>query len=281
MNMHANGNGRGRTVMEVEVAPYSELELEYFRADPKTAYDSRPDRKGKSEFDHQRTMQAVSQIARRVVPLARYLAPLAARVVVDAVPAARASFNPLTTQLLYPLLQKGERYSRQKEAEFFGTQPTVVKLANTGIASEAALTEVLAAEASHTKSESEVAAFIGTSLPISLRIMEGHQLLRPVLPVLLAATARLVRFLYRHSPDSRRLLRLVPTILRQTVASLIAARGWGCPITSALVGCVLAAQTRRVLENAKLVSRSIIRNALIRISTVAAVPSFPGVRRSF
>jgi hypothetical protein len=233
------------------------------------------------EADRQRMLASIRRImAKPVIPLARDLSSVAVRIVLDAIPSARSSFNPLTGQLLDPLLQKGERYSRSKEAEFFGSQPTVVTVANTRIAREAALTEVLAAEASHTESESEAAAFIGTLLPISLRIMEGYQLLRPVLPVLLAATARLVSFLHRHSLDSRRLLRLVPTILRQTVASLIAARSWGCPLTSALVGCVLAAHTRRVLANAKLVDRSITRNALIRISTVAAAPSFTGRRRS-
>lgn len=281
MNSYANGNGRGSTaVMEFEATPYSEWEWEDNWTASKTAYDSKSAQKKGREFNRQRTLPSVSQVARQVVSLARYLAPLTVRVVVDAVPAARGSFNPLTAQLLHPFLLKGEQYSRQKEAEFFGIQEAEIEVANRGVAHDAALTEVLAAEASHTESESEAAALIGTVLPLSLRIMEGQHLLRPVLPVLLVATARLVRFLHRYSPGSRRLLRLLPTIVRRTVASLIAARRWGCPLRSALIGCVMAAQTRRVLGNAQLVSRSLTRNVLIRVSTVSAAPSFPGVRRS-
>jgi hypothetical protein len=298
MNIYANGNGRGQTLEEVETLPsvvggaFLKENCDCCRSGAQPSglptMDARQDRRQavrsiwqeQPEYSRQRMLLGIRQMARRVIPLARNLSPVAVRIVLDSIPSARSSFNPLTAQLLDPLLQKGERYSRSKEAEFFGSQPTVVTVANTGIAREAALTEVLAAEASHTESESEAAALIGTLLPISLRIMEGYQLLRSVLPVLLSATARLVRFLHRYSPDSRRLLRLVPTILRQTVASLRAARGWGCRLTSALVGCILAAQTRRVLENANLVGRSITRNALIRISTVAAAPSFTGRRSS-
>ncbi|MDM9580118.1 hypothetical protein [Nostoc sp. GT001] len=282
MNIYANGNGRGKTAMEFEANSYSELELDYFKENPKTASAFKSKRKDEREFNLKQTLQSISKVASRIAPLAQYLAPITANMIVNAVPGAKRNFNPLTAQLLYPLLQKGDRDSRRKEAEFFGTQAADVEVANTGIAHEAALTEVLAAEASHTESESEAAALIGTALPIAFRVMDGRQLLRPVLPMLLVATARLVRFLHRHSRDSRRLLRLVPTILRRTVASLLAARRWGCPMTSALVGCVVAAQTKRVLGNSQLVYQSITRNALIRISTVAAAPRNPlGYRRSF
>jgi hypothetical protein len=222
-----------------------------------------------SQFFFQNNLRNIRLVARKTAPLAQYLSPIAVRVLISSVPGARASFNPLTAQLLRPLLQKGERYSRQQEAAFFGSQAARVKVASTEIAREAALTEVLAAEASHTESESESAALIGTTVPIAFRVMDGRQLIRPVLPVLLVATARLVRFFHRHSPAGRRLLRLVPTILRQTIASLKFARRWGCPMTPALVGCVMAIQTQRVLGNARTVSLSITRNALVRALTVS------------
>ncbi len=257
-------NGKGRTAPEFEAPQEPKLESEDFWT-PRTVDNSRA-------FGFQRTLWGAQKTASRVAPLAKYLAPMTARIVLDTVPGSSRSFNSLTIQLLYPLLQKGERNSWQKEAEYFGAYEAEVEIANTGVATEAALIEVLAAEASHTPSESEAAALIGTTLPLAFRVMDGKQILRSSLPMLLVATARLVRFLHRHSRASRRLLRLAPYILRRTIASLLAARRWGCPLTSSLVSCVMAAQTKRVLGNTQLVTHAIIRNALIRFSTVA-VPS--------
>jgi hypothetical protein len=273
MTIDASGNGRGRTAMEFEATPRSDLASEYYWAAPESAYPSKPER----EFERWQTLRGAGKTAERLVPLARYLAPIAFRVSIDAVSGARAGLNPLTAQLLHPLLLQGDRHSRWKEAEFFGELTAELEVANRAFAREAALTEVLAAEASHTPSESEAAALIGAILPLAFRVMQGQHLLRPVLPVLLIVTARLVRFLHGYSPGSRRLLRLVPAILRRTIASLVAARRWGCPMRAALVGCVMAAQTRRVLESAPSVRRAIARNALIRVSTVAAVPRSSGV----
>lgn len=294
MNAHANGKGTRTAVPHFETIHHSKTEwLDEWQTPAAThfpstytapqyeseweareaehyAYPSMASAaERESQFSFQNNLRNIQLVARKTAPLAQYLSPIAARVLINAVPGARASFNPLTAQLLRPLLQKGERYSRQQEAEFFGTQAAKVNVANKGKAYEAALTEVLAAEASHTQSESEAAALIGTTVPIAFRVMDGRQLLRPVLPVLLVATARLVRFLHRHSPAGRRLLRLVPTILRQTIASLQFARRWGCPMSSALVGCIMAIQTQRVLGNARTVSLSITRNAIVRALTVS------------
>lgn len=294
MNAHANGRGTRTAVPHFETIHHSETEWlnewqtpagkyfpnTYTASEYESEWEAREaehyahpsmasDAEWENQFSFQNNLKNIQFVARKTAPLARYLSPIAVRVLISAVPGARASFNPLTAQLLRPLLQKGERYSRQQEAEFFGTQATKVKVANKGKACEAALTEVLAAEASHTESESEAAALIGTTVPIAFRVMGDRKLIHSVLPVLLVATARLVRFLHRHSPASRRLLRLVPTILRQTIASLQLARRWGCPMSSALVGCVMAIQTQRVLGNSRTVSLSITRNALLRALTVA------------
>ncbi|GAB1538004.1 hypothetical protein NUACC21_06600 [Scytonema sp. NUACC21] len=258
-------NGRGKAVLEFETTskPKLEEDLSIF---PQTVNNSR-------ELDFQRTLWGARQTASRVAPLAKYLAPITARIVLDAVPESRRSFNSLTIQLLYPLLQKGDSNSRKKEAEYFGLYEADIEIANTGVACEAALMEVLAAEASHTESESEAAALIGTMVPLAFKGMDGRHLLRPVLPMLLVSTARVVRFLHRHSRGSRRLLRLLPTILRRTIATLLAAQRWGCAMTSALIHCVMATQTKRVLSNTQVVTHAITRNALIRFSTVAAPDS--------
>lgn len=249
--MYVNGNGRGRMALELETVPYS--------VDNSRILDS------------QRILRDARQTARQVAPLARNLASTITSILLDTVPGARRSFNTLTIQLLSPWLQKGERYSRQKESELFSIYEANIEIANTGVAYEAALMEVLAAEASHTQSESEAAALIGTTLPLAFRVMDGRQLLHPVIPTLLVATARLVRFLHRHSRGSRRLLRLVPVILRRTLASVMAVKYWGCPITNALISCIMAIQSKRIFGNTRLVIDSITRNALIRFSTVAPI----------
>jgi hypothetical protein len=166
----------------------------------------------------------------------------------------------------------GERVRLRREEDWWRSRGRSIVVVNSEVAHQAALTEVLAATASETRSESEAAGSIGTLLPIVLRVMDGYQLLRSFLPSLLTATARLVRFLYRHSRGGQSLLRLLPTIFRRSIASLQAARRWGYRMTSALIGCVLAAHTRRVLGNARSVGEAIVRNALIQSSTVARTP---------
>jgi hypothetical protein len=147
-----NGNGRSRTALELGKNLQWESELEGFRAYPQTADNSKV-------LNLQEILWKARQTARQVVPLAKYLAPTTASILLDCVPGSRKNFNSLTMQLLYPLLQQGDRRTRQKEAEFFAiyevSYEAEIKIANTGAAYEAALMEVLAAEASHTQSESE------------------------------------------------------------------------------------------------------------------------------
>jgi hypothetical protein len=259
MNIYANANGRNRTRLRFEAIPS-------------------PDRISSGwqeqwELDRQRRLSSIRQTARRVIPLASQLSPVAFRLLLDAVPSARSSFNPLTARLLSPLLQIGEGDRLRQEAGWFRDRGTHVIVRKTEIAQQAALTEVLAASASETQSEGEAAAFIGAILPIELRVMNGNRLLRSFLPLMLTATARLVRLFYRYSLAGRSLLRLLPTILRRTVASLQAIHRYGCRLTPALLGCVLATQTRRVLANPQLVGESIVRNRLIYDSTVATAPT--------
>lgn len=261
MNRFANGHRKSSAVMEYEAAQSTPL-----------ADQSHSEWKNEEKFFSKQTLQNISQTAHRVARLARHLTPLAVKTLIDAVPEAKKSVNPLTYQLLRPLLYQGDRTTAQREADCFGMYESDVEVANTTIAHETALMEVLAAEASHTTSESEAVTLIGTALPITFRAMNRWTLVHVVMPVLLVATARLVRLLHRYSPNSRRLLRLVPTILRRTIASLGIAQRWGLSITPALVGAVMAAQTARVFGNSDLVRRSLIRNAVIRQRTVAAAP---------
>ncbi len=266
MNMYTHVNGRSSTLLKSKAPPRDRLDQDIgFNM----TYGFQPAWIDRQALERQQVFLGVNQMARRIVPVALDLAPFLAKILIEMVPAARSSFNSLTYQLLFPLLRYGEKDSHRQEAMFFSHRRTTVVVRNTSRAQEAALTEVLAAEASHTGNESEAAALMGTVLPLTLRVMGSSQLLRPFLPWLLRATSRLIRYLHRYSPVSRRLLRLVPTILRWTVASLQAARRWGYRLNTALVCSILAAQTRRVLGTAAAVQLFVTRNALIRFSTVA------------
>jgi hypothetical protein len=267
MNIYANARGSRKTRRQIEAfAPADRLETIWQQ---------------QWELDLQRRLSGRDRMARRAIALARQLSPVAFGLLLDTLPSARSSFNRLTTELLAPFLQIGERDRLRQEAGWFRDRGTHVVVRNTEIAQQAALSEVLAASASATQSEGESAAFIGAMLPISLRVMNGNRLsvgqttptIGALLPLLLTATARLVRFFHRHSPAGRNLIRLLPTILRLTIASLLAIRRSSCRLTPALLGCVLAMQTSRVLANPQLVSDAIVRNSLIYDSTVATVPS--------
>lgn len=159
--------------------------------------------------------------------------------------------------------------AEQLESELFGSNEFEGELAAHETAHEAALTEVLAAEAAHTESESEAEALLGAALPITITIMGGSRVLRTVQPTLAQANARLVRSIRRSGPSGPQLLRTVPSIQRRTVASLRAAQRAGQPVTPSLVSRVTAGQAARVLGTPHLCGRAIVRNTAIRQSTVA------------
>jgi hypothetical protein len=159
--------------------------------------------------------------------------------------------------------------AEQMEAEFFGTNEAEAEVAATEDARDAALTEVLAAEATHCESESEAEALIGTAVPIAISSMGGKRALRHVMPTLVHSTTELVRFLHQRGSAGRQLLRLIPTILRRTVASLHAAQQSGRAINSDLVRRLMALQAAQVLGNSQLLMRAMTRNTLIRQHTVA------------
>ena len=157
----------------------------------------------------------------------------------------------------------------EAEAQFFGANEFEGELAGHELAHEAALTEVLAAEAAHAETESEAEAILGTTLPVSIYVLRGRRALRPLLPALARANVDLVRGIRRSGPAGRQLLRVVPSVQRRTVASLLAAQRGGRPVSPALVAPIMAGQAARVLGTPHLCGRALVRNATIRRGTVA------------
>lgn len=215
--------------------------------------------------------RSLIRTARRLVPLARATMPGVVRIII------RVPIGRLMRQFA-PLLREGEQEAAEFEAQLFGQNEAQAEVAGHEAAHEAALTEVLAAEAAHTESEHEAAALLGAALPITIRIMGAGRAVWPVTPTLLRANARLVRGLHRGGASRRQLVRVVPAVHRRVAGSLRAAAHSGRPITPRLAASVMAAQTARVLGTPRLTGGGLVRNAIIRQSTVA--PSGRSVHRA-
>jgi hypothetical protein len=167
------------------------------------------------------------------------------------------------------ILGEGEAEAAQVEASLFGGNAMNGELAASEVAHEAALTEVMAAEATHTASESEAESLLGATLPITITIMSGGRAVRPVYPSLVRANRRLVRGIRTSGPAGPQLLRVVPAIQRRTIATLRAASRSGRPITPQLASRVMAGHAARVLSNPRVCGPALVRNTAIRHATVA------------
>jgi hypothetical protein len=214
--------------------------------------------------------KALSAAKRAAGPIAKRLAPIAARSLIGMIPGIGAIAGPIAGRLVQQLVKEGEAEAEAQESAMFASGEAEGEVAQTESAHEAALAEVLAAQAAEAATEAEAEAMLGAALPITITIMSGGR--RPmrtpvgrVTPVLATATARLAQTLRRNGgPASRNLLRVVPSIHRRTVASLRAAARRGTPVTANLAVRTMAAQTRSVLSNPQTVQNAISRNIKIR-----------------
>ncbi len=216
-----------------------------------------------------RGLKAVVKVA---APLAKRFAPILAGKLAAMIPGVGLVAAPLAAKLTQHLLREGEMESMQMEAEFFGANEAEAEVANHEMAHEAALTEFLAAQAAEAVHEAESEAAIAATLPITIRIMGGQRALRPVTPILAQATGRMTQMLRQQGPAGRQLLRAVPTIQRQAIATLRAAARNGQPINSATAIKALASSTNRVLGNPQRVQQAIVRNAVLRQRTAPPTP---------
>ena len=224
------------------------------------------------EYFFKKAFKFIKRAAQVVAPIAKRLAPFAAKALVSMIPGVGALAAPLVGQLTSQLLKEGAMEAAEMEAEFFGTNEAEAEIANTELAHEAALTELLAAEAASAESEAEAEATLAAALPITITIMGGRRPLRPVMPTLAQANGRLVAILRRQGPEGRQLLRLVPTIQRRAVATMRAAARSGQPVTGPLAVRAMAAATHSVLNNPRLVQQALVRNALVRQRVAPPTP---------
>ncbi|MBU7587372.1 MAG: hypothetical protein KAF91_31840 [Nostoc sp. TH1S01] len=255
MNTYMNGSANGSNVVNQEYEWELQEAAHYSQSQMEGEWESQ------NEYFLSNILPSIQRVARASVPIAKQLAPIAAKTLIGKIP------NSAISNLLNSLLQQGESSAVAMEAQFFGTNAAEAEVSNGEVSYEAALAEVLAAEASHSKSISEAGAFLGAAVPSIVDSMGGSRVLRPIMPTLVQANAPLVHLLHQKGPVGRRLLRLAPNILRRTIASLQSAHQTGHPINSSLALRLMAEQASRVLGNSQTVTNGIIRNAVIQKRT--------------
>jgi hypothetical protein len=212
------------------------------------------------------------RLASGIGSVAKRLAPGAVRALAGMIPGVGAIAGPLLGQLTQRILQEGEAMAAEAEAEAFGGSHGEAEVGHSETAHEAALSELLAAEAAMASSEAEAASTISATLPITITIMRADRTVRPVMPTLTQANARLARTMVRSGPQGRQLLRTMPTIQRVAMGTIKSAARSGRRVTPPLAVGAMAAATRRVLGNPRRVEVVVNRNLALRQRTAPPHP---------
>jgi hypothetical protein len=204
--------------------------------------------------------------------IAKKALPMATKVLGSMVPGIGPILSPMLGQLAGGLLGQGEAEAAATEAEAFGGNRGEAEIGGSETAHEAALSELLAAEAAMAPSEAEAASTISATLPLTIKIMRADRAVRPVVPVLTQANARLAGALRRSGPQGKQLQRAMPSIQRVAVGTLKSAARQGRPVTAPLAVGSMAAATRRVLGNPRRAQAVVRRNAALRQRTAPPYP---------
>ncbi len=219
--------------------------------------------------------RGIKKVGRAAARIAPRILPKVTQSLVSMIPGVGAIAGPLAGRLVGSLVQEAEMEATQLENHFtslFATNEHVGE-AEHPEAHEAALTELLAAEAAIAPTEAEAEANLAASLPITITIMAARRPLRRVMPVLTQANARLVRTLRRQGPIGGQLLRTVPAVQRRAVGILKGAARRGQPLTAPLAVKAMATAARNVLGDPRQVQRAVQRNAAMRLRTAPVTPS--------
>jgi len=259
--------------------PYSNPELEEEWETPEASHFSNPYSNPEFEDEAGRLMPLIARAAKAVLPQAKRIAARVGSDLLRQIGQGQAGTQPTPSrsnrqivalfQRLGRLFAQAESETVAHEAHLFGANEYEAEVAAHEVAHEAALTEVMAAEASHTESESEAQALLGAALPLSIRVMGDKMGIQGITPTLVRVNAQLVRNLHRQGRPGRRLIRAVPAIQRRTLATLNTMQRTGQPITPGLAREVMAGQAMRVLGTPDICGRALVRNMAIRNRTVA------------
>src|SRR5438876_3554392 len=229
--------------------PYSNPEMEEEWESPEGHPYSNPYSNPEFEDEAGLLMPLITRMAKAALPQAKRIAMGVGSNLLSQLGQGQAGSQPAHSHRsrqiaalfhrLGRLFAQAESETATQEAHLFGTNEYETEVAAHEIAQEAALTEVMAAEASHTESESEAQALLGAALPISMRVMGGRIGIRRLTPALLRVNAQLVLNLHRQGAPGRQLLRVMPSVQRRTVSTLGAMQRSGQPVTPAVAANVM------------------------------------------
>jgi hypothetical protein len=282
-----NPYGNPELQNEWEMNPYSNPEIQnewennpYVNPEFENEWENNPysnqELAQEGELFFKKAFRSLGRFAKGAVKklgsVAKKLAPIAAGALGSMIPGAGAIVGPLAGKVTAALVQEAEMEVAQMEASLFGNNEMEAEVANTEVAYEAALTEFLAAQAAESTLEGEAEAAIAATLPITISIMGGKRALRSMMPAMTQATGKLTQVLSQQGPAGKQLLRTIPTIQRQTVATLKAAARSGQPINSATAIKAMATATNKVLGNPQAVQKAVMRNAVLRQRTAPPHP---------
>jgi hypothetical protein len=208
---------------------------------------------------------------------AKKLAPGVVRSLAGMIPGVGGIAGPLLGNLTQSLVNEAESMVAEMETAAFGGNQGEAEVGPSELSHEAALSELLASQAAAAPSEAEAASTISATLPITITIMRAKRAVRPVVPVLTQANARLARSMLRRGPEGRHLLRTIPSINRVAVGTMRAAARRGVPVTAPLAVRSMAAATRNVLGNPRRAAMIVERNMNIRKHTAPPHPRRPVV----
>lgn len=259
------GEGEASQLGESEAALLGESEAEG------EGYGELLENEGESELENgeqffRRAFRSISRLARSAAPILKGVARVAAPIVGKAVgglvggPAGAVLGSHLARLAAQQLREQelaGEHelpFGEQEVGELqLGEHEVSLALGEHESHAERLAHFAAAAEAGF---ESEAMAGAAASITISAR---DRQALRAIVPNLVRGAAILTRIL-RMRRSTRPFVRVVPTIVRRTVAALRRGAGSGQPITRQRAASVMARQTRRVLASPRFCAAVVARN---------------------
>ena len=220
-----------------------------------------------------RIRRAIKKAGRFLGPLAKRLAPFAARALAGMIPGVGAIAGPLAGKLVGALVREAEMEVEHMENQLLSM------LSQTGEAEhpavhEALMAELLAGNAAAAESEAEAEAMLAATIPMTIRFMRAQGTMLPVTPALVQANARLVSILRRQGPGGRQLLRLLPAIHRNTIA-ILRRLGRTQRLTTPTAVRAMSIATRRVMSNPQRTRRAVRRNMAMQARATRTPMSRP------
>lgn len=218
-----------------------------------------------SEYESEEFFKKIRGIARKLAPVLKKVAPIAARAVGTAIggPAVGGALGTIAGQLA----REGEfEYEFESEYELNGEFENEYEYE--AIPQPEVLAEALAAMASQVQSEAEAEAYTGAFTARIVPIKSAS--MRQISPKLVKGAATLTRTL-RKSPSTRPLVKAVPSIVARASNKLARQAAQGKPVTSKTAARVMASETQKVLGNPITCAKTLVRSSRAA-SKVARAP---------